>query len=77
LIAVIAAAPVARTHDVRHRELRDFLTVAEDAKRRASREHFAPAELARGAAPHGEAVVGDDLLGAEGDLRARRGDRGP
>ena len=77
LIAVIAATPVTRAHHVRHRELRDLFSVAEDPERRASREDLAPAKLARGAAPYREAVVGDDLLGAEGELRARRGDEWP
>src|SRR5512132_2157226 len=77
LIAVVTAAPVSGTHDVRHRELRDLFAVTEDPERSPSRQHLAPAELARGAASHGEAVVGNDLFGAEGELRVWRGYRGP
>src|SRR6185503_11807379 len=71
------AAQVSGAHDMRHRELRDLFAVAKDPERSASRQHLAPAKLARGTASHGEAVVGNDLFGAEADFRARRGYRLP
>ena len=62
LVAVIAAPPVTRPEGVRHPEVRDLLAVTEDAERRPTVQHLAPTDLGRGAAQHGEAVVGNDLV---------------
>src|SRR5206468_6534915 len=75
LVAVVAGPPVPGTEGLRHRELCDLLAFAGDAKRRVTDEHLAAGKLARRAAAHGEAVVGDDLFDADPELRVRGGDR--
>src|SRR5207247_3624386 len=58
-----------------HGELRDLLPLPGDAERRVTYQHLAAGELARRAAAHGKAVVGDDLFYADPELRVGSGDR--
>ena len=75
LVAVIPRAPVSRAKRMGHPELGDLFSLARYPKGRVPDEDLSPGELARRPAAYREPVVGEDILGAEAELRVRGGDR--
>src|SRR5581483_1603640 len=65
LIAVIAGAKITVAERARHRQLRDFLAIAENAELRLAGENLFPADEARLAAAVRHTIVIDDALACE------------
>src|SRR5258708_13125452 len=68
LVPVVPGAPVARAERLGHRELGDFLAVAEDAEGGVAAQDLSPPADARAAAAVDEAVGGGDIFAPPGTL---------